>query len=48
MTEELLQNLTNNIIFFKQEKENLRKLAKKIIKIPENIIIPSEYFTGEK
>jgi len=44
MPEEILQSLTNNIIFFKQERENLKKLANKITKVPDTITIPSEYF----
>jgi hypothetical protein len=45
MTEEILQNLTANLVFRKAERENLRKLASKITKVPDIIKIPKEYLT---
>jgi len=47
MSDNILQSLTNNIIFAKGERESLRKLAKKITKVPDSIHIPSEYLVGE-
>lgn len=46
----VLQNLTNNVIFVKGEKKSLRTMAGKITKVPPTIKIPSKYFTdlGDK
>ncbi len=46
----VLQNLTNNVIFRQHEKENLKRLANKITKVPTTIKIPVEYLTdlGDK
>lgn len=43
MSDNVLQSLTNNVIFVKDERQSLRKLAKKITKVPDTIHIPSEY-----
>ena len=48
MKDNILQSLTNNVVFSMNEKKSLRKLAGKITKIPESIKIPSEYLVGEK
>ena len=42
----VLQNLTNDIIFRSQEKKSLKKLASKITKVPKSIKIPIEYLTN--
>jgi len=44
-TDNVLQNLTNNVIFRQREKESLKKLACKITKVPTSIKIPTEYLT---
>jgi len=41
----VLQNLTNNVIFRKHERDSLKKLASKITKVPPVITIPKEYLT---
>lgn len=48
MVDNVLQNLTNNVIFRKHERDSLKKLANKITKVPETIHIPAEYLVGEK
>lgn len=47
MIDNVLQNLTDTIILRHSEKLNLRKIAKKIKKVPDTIHIPSEYLVGE-
>ncbi len=47
MPDNVLQSLTNNVIFIKGEKESLKKLAGKITKVPETIKIPKEYLVGD-
>ncbi len=44
-TDNILQSLTNNIIFRLNEKKDLKKLASKITKVPESIKIPIAYLT---
>jgi len=39
----VLDYMTSNIMFRMHEKENLKKLAKKITKVPDSSHIPSEY-----
>jgi len=39
----VLQNLTNNVILHHHEKKSLIKLAKKITKVPDTIHIPIKY-----
>ena len=46
MIDNVLQNLTNNVILKKHERASLRKLARKITKVPNIINIPSEYLTN--
>lgn len=41
----VLQNLTNNVILRHHEKKSLINLAKKITKVPDTIHIPIEYLT---
>jgi len=48
MSNEFLQILTDKVILHKGEREKLKKLAKKITKVPYTIKIPSEYLTGGK
>ncbi len=50
MVDNVLQNLTNNVILRLNEKKSLIKLAKKITKVPDSIHIPSEYLVdlGDK
>jgi len=48
MTNDILQSLTNNIIFSMNEKKSLKELAKKITIIPKTIKISSVYLTGDK
>ncbi len=50
MIDNVLQNLTNNVILRKNERDSLRKLAGKITKVPDSIHIPSEYLVdlGDK
>ena len=45
MGDNVLQNLTNNVIFRQHEKDSLKKLAGKITKVPKTIHIPAEYLT---
>lgn len=47
MSDNILQSLTNNVIFAKEEQKSLKKLARKITKVPEIIKIPKEYLVGE-
>jgi len=46
MSDNILQNLTNDIIFRHHEKKSLKILARKITKVPPNIKIPIEYLTN--
>ena len=46
MPDNILQSLTNNIIFVKGERDSLKKLSRKIIKVPKIIKIPTEYLTN--
>lgn len=39
----VLQNLTSNVILRHSEKKSLIKLAKKITKVPDTIHIPIQY-----
>jgi len=50
MSDNILQSLTNNVIFIKGERDSLKILSKKITKVPKIIKIPSEYLTdlGDK
>lgn len=45
MPDNVLQSLTNNIIFVKGERDSLKKLSHKITKVPKTIKIPTEYLT---
>lgn len=43
----VLENFTSGVILKKYEKVNLKKLAKKITKVPDTINIPIEYLVNK-
>jgi hypothetical protein len=43
----ILQNFTSDVILKKYEKISLKKLAKKITKVPDTINIPIEYLVNK-
>jgi len=47
-TQTVLECMTNNIIFRMHEKESLKRLAEKIIKVPDTIYIPTEYLVEKE
>jgi len=47
-TQSVLDCMTNNIIFRMHEKESLKRLAKKITKVPDTIHIPIEYLVEKR
>ena len=47
MVDSMLQSLTNDVILKHYEKVSLKKLAKKITKVPETINVPIEYLVNK-
>ena len=44
----ILLEMTRDIFLDEKERKNLKKIAKKIEKVPDTIHVPIEYWIGEK